>query len=83
MIMKREEGINQSMIRALDKKGKVEDIRDAVSLGYMDLQKRNNSSLLARIKRFFKNTRDEARIKKFFKNTRDEIASIEDFSENI
>ena len=70
MIMKREEGINQSMIKALNKKGKVEDIRDAVSLGYMDLQKRNKPSLLARIK-------------KFFKNTRDEIASIKDFSENI
>lgn len=70
MIMKREEGINHSMIKAVNKKGKVEDIRDAVSLGYMDLQKRNKSSLLARIK-------------KLFNNTGNDITRAIDFSENI
>ena len=70
MIMKREEGINHSMIKAVNKKGKVEDIRDAVSLGYMDLQKRNKSSLLARIK-------------KLFNNTSNDITRATDFSENV
>lgn len=70
MIMKREEEINHSMIKAVNKKGKVEDIRDAASLGYMDLQKRNKSSLLARIK-------------KLFNNTGNDITRAIDFSENI
>ena len=58
------------MIKAVNKKGKVEDIRDAVSLGYMDLQKRNKSSLLARIK-------------KLFNNTSNDITRATDFSENV
>ena len=58
------------MIKAVNKKGKVEDIRDAVSLGYMDLQKRKKSSLLARIK-------------KLFNNTSNDITRATDFSENV
>ena len=58
------------MMDIVNKKEKVKDIRDEVSLGYMDLQKKGRTSLLSRIK-------------KFFKNTRDEIASIKDFPENI
>ena len=68
MIMKREKGINRSMMKAVNKK--VEDIRDAVSLGYMDLQKRSKSSLLVRIK-------------KLFNNTGNDITRVTDFSENI
>jgi hypothetical protein len=51
MIMKREKGIDQFMMQIVNKKGKVKDIRDEVSLGYMDLQKRNNSSLLVGIEK--------------------------------
>ena len=58
------------MMDIVNKKEKVKDIRDEVSLGYMDLQKRNKYSLLARLK-------------KLFKNMGDEIVSVKDFSENI
>ena len=64
MLMKRGEGINRSMMKAVNKK--VEDIRDVVSLGYMDLQKRNKSSLLVRIKKLFIISNEKVYIEKNF-----------------
>ena len=58
------------MMNGVNKKEKVKDIRDEVSLGYMDLQKKNNLSLLDRIKRCAETIKDE-------------IAAIKDFPENI
>ena len=50
---------NYFMMNGVNKKEKVKDIRDEVSLGYMDLQKKNNLSLLDRIKRCAKTIKDE------------------------
>ena len=69
--MKRERGIeNRLIMMTADSGKKVKDIRDEVSLGYMDLQKKNNISLLDRIKRCVETTRDE-------------IAAIKDSPEEV